>query len=324
MWLQSVFALRALNLCPHTEEATAAVAVAETSEKVLENITEAGAAWDGGGRPPSGAAAVLGLDPGAAMLEARAAHARLSRLVHPDKCSDPRADRAFELITAARNCFTTVAPAESPGDGCVDDCFHVVDGEIIVGAGGADCGGGGTEGEGGVGGRGHQRVPSGGDGGYDGDEPPPIEEDPTITTPEGMSTVAAAAIKGFAAAAAAAAASVAASPLQVQVRPPPLNINKIRHELTAWSLPPAMVPPALRGRAPDVDAECYLAVRNGLPSAVAAAQAATTAAGVDVVALAVLVPCRAAMLAKFPLHGGLRGAQVTAFLCLRRRCETQV
>jgi len=64
-----------------------------------------------------------------------------------------------------------------------------------------------------------------------------------------------------------------------------------------------MVPPALRGRAPDVDAECYLAVRNGLPSAVAAAQAATTAAGVDVVALAVLVPCRAAMLAKFPLHG---------------------
>jgi hypothetical protein len=278
------------------EEAAAADPVSETPAKALEAITKAGAAWDGGGRPPSGAAAVLGLDPGADWPTARAAHARLSRLVHPDKNSDPRADRAFALITAARNSLAPAAlvddvMADPDGGGPVDDSFRVVDGEVIVGA---DDGGGGGRGGGGAGA--HGGDPSGGyggGGGCDGD----IEDDPS--TPEGMSAVAAAATKGFAAAAAAAAASFAASPLQVLVRPPPLNINKIRHELTAWSLPPEMIPAALRQRAPDVDVECYLAVRSGLPAAVAAAEAA----GVDIVPLAVLVPCRAAMLAKFPLHG---------------------
>ena len=57
----------------------------------LESVLAAGAVWESGGRPPVGAPAVLLLDPGAGWAEARLAHARLSRAVHPDKCADARA-----------------------------------------------------------------------------------------------------------------------------------------------------------------------------------------------------------------------------------------
>ena len=53
---------------------------------------------------------MLGIDPGADWATARAAHAKLSRVAHPDKCADPRAARAFALITAARNAFAPAAP----------------------------------------------------------------------------------------------------------------------------------------------------------------------------------------------------------------------
>jgi endonuclease III len=240
--------------------------------ETLEAVVEAGAAWDASGRPPVGAPAVLGLDPGADWPAARAAHARLSRLVHPDKCADPRAARAFALVTAARNSLVPAMPEDDedgerqPGDDavCVDER-----GEVIVG--GAGFGSGGGSGDGGLG---------------------DIED-----------AFAGAATKGFARAAAAAAASMAASPLQVQVRPAPLNLNKIRHEMVAWSLPPDLIPATLLARAPRVDAECYLAVRCGHASAKSAAELAGALAGREMVPLAVLVPCRAAMLAKFPLHG---------------------
>ena len=78
--------------------------------EALEKILDAGAAWDAGGRPAPGAGAVLGIDPGADWATARAAHAKLSRVAHPDKCADPRAARAFALITAARNAFAPAAP----------------------------------------------------------------------------------------------------------------------------------------------------------------------------------------------------------------------
>lgn len=240
--------------------------------QTLEAVVEAGAAWDASGRPPVGAPAVLGLDPGADWPAARAAHARLSRLVHPDKCADPRAARAFALVTAARNSLVPAMP-EDDEDGerrRGDDAVRVDErGEVIVG--GAGFGSGGGSGDGGLG---------------------DIED-----------AFAGAATKGFARAAAAAAASMAASPLQVQVRPAPLNLNKIRHEMVAWSLPPDMIPATLLSRAPRVDAECYLAVRCGHASAKSAAELAGALAGREMVPLAVLVPCRAAMLAKFPLHG---------------------
>jgi hypothetical protein len=82
-----------------------------------------------------------------------------------------------------------------------------------------------------------------------------------------------------------------------------MSTTRVRHELIAWSLPADMIPEALRRRAPDVDADCYLAVRCLLPSAAAAAARAGANAGCEVTPLSVLVPCRAAMYAKFPLHG---------------------
>ena len=82
-----------------------------------------------------------------------------------------------------------------------------------------------------------------------------------------------------------------------------MSATRVRHELVAWSLPAEMIPEALRRRAPDVDTDCYLAVRCLLPSALAAAARASVNAGCEVTPLSVLVPCRAAMYAKFPLHG---------------------
>ena len=240
--------------------------------ETLEAIVKAGEAWDASGRPPVGAPAVLGLDPGADWPAVRAAHARLSRLVHPDKCADPRAARTFTLVTAARNSLVPAMP-EDDEDGerrRGDETVRVDErGEVIVGGTGF-----GSEGGSGDGGSGD------------------IED-----------AFAGTATKGFARAAAAAAASMAASPLQLQVRPAPLNLNKIRHEMVAWSLPPDMIPATLLARAPRVDAECYLAVCCGHASAKSAAELASSLAGREMVPLAVLVPCRAAMLAKFPLHG---------------------
>ena len=268
----------------------------EAADEALNAITTVGSAWHRAGRPPSGAAAVLGLDPGADWSSARAVHARLSRLIHPDKCRDPRADGAFALITAARNCLSptmplddVLTPIEEFG-GAMDDSIRIVDDEVIVGAeDDSACP------------KGQQKGIPGNDDDTNGKEVD-IEDDPT--TPEGMCAVAAAAAtKGFAVAAAAAAASVIASPLQLQMRPPSLNLSKIRHELTAWSLPPSMVPSMLRDRAPDIDIDCYLAVENGLPSAVATAKSASSSRGENMIPLAILVPCRAAMFAKFPLHG---------------------
>ena len=86
-------------------EDTQGTRTAESIEETLEAVIDAGAAWDAAGRPPAGAAAALRLDPGASWTDARAAHAKLSRITHPDKCDDPRAARAFAIITAARNVF---------------------------------------------------------------------------------------------------------------------------------------------------------------------------------------------------------------------------
>ena len=263
-------------------EDTQGTRTAESIEETLEAVIDAGAAWDAAGRPPAGAAAALRLDPGASWTDARAAHAKLSRITHPDKCDDPRAARAFAIITAARNVFApprartddddVLGGWEATAAAARDDAITVENDEVIVGGAsrGADgaAGGGGTDGVG------------------------EIEDVGGSVGPT----------KGFAAAAAAAAASIASSPLQVQVHRA-LNINRIRHELTAWSLPASMIPTGLRARLNSVDETCYLGVRSELPSAVAAASRASTRAGVEIVPVAVLVPCRAAMYRKFPLHG---------------------
>ena len=107
----------------------------ETLEETLDAIMRVGGSWEKCGKPPSGAAAVLRLDPGADFLTAKAAHQRLSRVVHPDKCADPRADRAFALITAARNAMDPHfhKPFDNPDSVVKDGAYNVtVDNEIIV------------------------------------------------------------------------------------------------------------------------------------------------------------------------------------------------
>ena len=264
----------------------------------LESVLAAGAVWESGGRPPVGAPAVLLLDPGAGWAEARLAHARLSRAVHPDKCADTRAARAFELVTAARGAMAPAVPEDDAhGDAwrlVRDDVVRVdADGEVVVGPRG-DVGPLSTAPEGGFAAAraAEGRDPRGADLAdiedvfRDAKEPAPSRPD-----------------KGFARAAAEAAASHAASPLQLRTRPAAMSATRVRHELVAWSLPAEMIPEALRRRAPDVDTDCYLAVRCLLPSALAAAARASVNAGCEVTPLSVLVPCRAAMYAKFPLHG---------------------
>ena len=96
---------------------------------------------------------------------------------------------------------------------------------------------------------------------------------------------------------------MAASPLQLAVRPPPLSMSRIRHELKGVVAHLGAHTPSLLERAPELDVGYYLAVRCGLPSAIAAARAASRAEGRELVPLTVMVPCRAAMNGKFPLHG---------------------
>ena len=247
-------------------------AAPETLEETLDAIMRVGGSWEKGGKPPSGAAAVLRLDPGADFLTAKAAHQRLSRVVHPDKCADPRADRAFALITAARNAMDPNfhKPFDNPDSVVKDGAYNVtVDNEIIV-----------------------EETPCGV---HD------IEDDPTSDAC--MAATLSAETRGFAAHAATVAASIAASPLQLAVRPPPPNMSRIRHELKAWSLTSDLVPASLLERAPELDVGYYLAVRCGLPSATAAARIASESTGREMIPLTVMVPCRAAMNGKFPLHG---------------------
>ena len=265
----------------------------------LESVLAAGATWESGGRPPVGAPAVLLLDPGAGWAEAKLAHARLSRAVHPDKCADARAARAFELVTAARGAMAPAVPEDDAhGDAwrlVRDDVVRVdADGEVVVGPRGSLS----TAPEGGfAAARAAEETRRDARGAdladiedvfRDAKEPAAVPSRPD---------------KGFARAAAEAAASHAASPLQLRTRPAAMSPTRVRHELVAWSLPAEMIPEALRRRAPDVDTDCYLAVRCLLPSAVAAAARASANAGCEVTPLSVLVPCRAAMYAKFPLHG---------------------
>ena len=250
----------------------------------LESVLVAGAAWESGGRPPVGAPAVLLLDPGAGWAEARLAHARLSRAVHPDKCADARAARAFELVTAARNAMAPALPEDDVHSAFAvrDEVVRVdADGEVVVGP--------------------RERF---------GENVSTKAKTTDAHGPEvgdiedaGGARDASRPDKGFARAAAEAAASHAASPLQLRTRPAAMSTTRVRHELIAWSLPADMIPEALRRRAPDVDQDCYLAVRCLLPSAAAAAARAGANAGCEVTPLSVLVPCRAAMYAKFPLHG---------------------
>ena len=246
----------------------------ETLKETLDDVMRVGAAWEKNGKPPSGAAAVLRLDPGADFITAKAAHQRLSRVVHPDKCADPRADRAFALITAARNAIDPQFNGNSSAnpDSVVDaGAYNVtVDNEIVV-----------------------DTTPCG--------TLHDIEDDPTSDAR--MAATLFEETRGFAAHAATVAASMAASPLQLAVRPPPLSMSRIRHELKAWSLTSELIPPSLLERAPELDVGYYLAVRCGLPSAIAAARAASRAEGRELVPLTVMVPCRAAMNGKFPLHG---------------------
>ena len=265
----------------------------------LESVLVAGAAWDSSGRPPVGAPAVLLLDPGAGWAEARLAHARLSRAVHPDKCADERAARAFELVTAARNAMAPSVPEDDVREGAFavrDEVVRVdADGEVVVGPRGSL-----STTERGGNGRTATRGPTAtSDGGLGNDEPGDIEDVGGARGAKDASRP----DKGFARAAAAAAASHAASPLQLRTRPAAISTTRVRHELIAWSLPADMIPEALKRRAPDVDADCYLAVRCLLPSALAEAERAGANAGCEVTPLSILVPCRAAMYAKFPLHG---------------------
>ena len=249
--------------------------------------------------PPVGAPAVLLLDPGAGWAEARTrARASVARRAPGQVRGRARAARAFELVTAARGAMAPAVPEDDAhGDAwrlVRDDVVRVdADGEVVVGPRG-DVGPLSTAPEGGRGGarRGGTRRARSGPRGYrgrfrDAKEPAPSRPD-----------------KGFARAAAEAAASHAASPLQLRTRfPAAMSATRMRHELIAWSLPAEMIPEALRRRAPDVDTDCYLAVRCLLPSALAAAARASVNAGCEVTPLSVLVPCRAAMYAKFPLHG---------------------
>ena len=265
----------------------------------LESVLIAGAAWDSSGRPPVGAPAVLLLDPGAGWAEARLAHARLSRAVHPDKCADERAARAFELVTAARGAMAPSVPEDDVREGAFavrDEVVRVdADGEVVVGPRGSL-----STTERGGNGRTATRGPTAtSDGGLGNDEPGDIEDVGGARGAKDASRP----DKGFARAAAAAAASHAASPLQLRTRPAAISTTRVRHELIAWSLPAHMIPEALKRRAPDVDADCYLAVRCLLPSALAEAERAGANAGCEVTPLSILVPCRAAMYAKFPLHG---------------------
>ena len=249
-----------------------AASTPETLDETLDAIMRVGGSWEKGGKPPSGAAAVLRLDPGADFLTAKAAHQRLCRVVHPDKCADPRADRAFALITAARNAMDPNfnRPFDNPDSVVKDGAYNVtVDNEIVV-----------------------EETPCG---------VRDIEDDPTSDAC--MAATLSAEARGFAAHAATVAASIAASPLQLATRPPPPNMSRIRHELKAWSLTSDLVPASLLERAPELDVGYYLAVRCGLPSATAAARIASESTGRETVPLTVMVPCRAAMNGKFPLHG---------------------
>ena len=179
----------------------------------LESVLAAGAVWESGGRPPVGAPAVLLLDPGAGWAEARLAHARLSRAVHPDKCADARAARAFELVTAARGAMAPAVPEDDAhGDAwrlVRDDVVRVdADGEVVVGPRG-DVGPLSTAPEGGFA---AARAAEGRD--ARGADLADIEDardakEPAPSRPD----------KGFARAAAEAAASHAASPLQLRTRP---------------------------------------------------------------------------------------------------------
>jgi endonuclease III len=258
----------------------------------LESVLVAGAAWESGGRPPVGAPAVLLLDPGAGWAEARLAHARLSRAVHPDKCADARAARAVELVTAARNAMAPALPEDDVHSAFAvrDEVVRVdADGEVVVGP--RECFGE-NENERGAGSAAKTTDVHGPEVG-DIEDAGGARDARDASRPD----------KGFARAAAEAAASHAASPLQLRTRPAAMSTTRVRHELIAWSLPADMIPEALRRRAPDVDQDCYLAVRCLLPSAAAAAARAGANAGCEVTPLSVLVPCRAAMYAKFPLHG---------------------
>ena len=265
----------------------------------LESVLAAGAAWDSGGRPPVGAPAVLLLDSGAGWPEARLAHARLSRAVHPDKCADARAAHAFELVTAARNAMAPGVPEDDAlGLGAFavrDEVVRVdADGEVVVGPRGSL----GNPTERGDGAFEPARKPTA----YRRDGAGRLGDIEDVGGASGAKD-ASRPDKGFARAAAEAAASHAASPLQLRTRPAAMSTTRVRHELIAWSLPADMIPEALKRRAPEVDADCYLAVRCLLPSALAEATRAGAHAGCEVTPLSVLVPCRAAMYAKFPLHG---------------------
>ena len=240
----------------------------------IDSVLAAGTTWVENGRPPVGAPAVLLLDPGAGWVEARVAHFKLSRLVHPDKCPHPRAAHAFELITAARNVLVPSVPDDDNSEIVRDDVVRVDEhGEVVVGA--------------------RTGVNDGSNSKDFGDIEDIAGFEKTHETRPS---------KGFARAAKEAAASHAASPLQLRVRPSQMNTNRVRHELTAFSLPHDMVPESLKERAPGVDFDCYLAVECTSESAKLLAKKASENAGTPVTALSVLVPCRAAMYAKFPLH----------------------
>jgi len=264
----------------------------DASSRGLDDVLVAGKAWDANGRPPVGAPAVLFLDPGAGLAEAKLAHARLSRRVHPDKCPDSRAARAFELITAARNAMGANIPIGAHGSGGSrrDEIVRVdANNEVVVGPRSAvDAADGDTS---------PRHDPAGSPGSREIGDLEDIGR--SHSTPVLLSRP----DKGFARVAAEAAASLAASPLQLRTRLAQTSTNRVRHELIAWSLPPDLIPDALRQRAPEVDADCYLAVRCALPSAIAAAERASANAGCEVTPLSILVPCRAAVYAKFPLHG---------------------